>query len=69
MIRTPPHAAFVLWAAVAAPVTLHAQVADSTRRDSAAVTLKEIEVVGSIAPTAGPAIGSGIPARISTVTG
>jgi outer membrane receptor protein involved in Fe transport len=44
-------------------------VADSTRRDSAAVTLKEIEVVGSIAPTAGPAIGSGIPARISTVTG
>src|SRR4029450_585783 len=30
---------------------------------------QEIEVVGSIAPTAGPAIGSGIPARISTVTG
>ena len=46
-----------------------AQVPDSTRRDTAAVTLKEIEVVGSIAPTAGPAIGSGIPARISTVTG
>ena len=30
---------------------------------------EEIEVVGSIAPTAGPTIGSGIPARISTVTG
>ena len=26
-------------------------------------------MVGSIAPTAGPSIGSGIPARISTVTG
>jgi iron complex outermembrane recepter protein len=69
MIRTPPLAAFVLWAAAAAPVALHAQVPDSTRRDTTAVTLKEIEVVGSIAPTAGPAIGSGIPARISTVTG
>jgi iron complex outermembrane receptor protein len=69
MIRTPPLAAFVLWAAVTVPVALRAQVADSTRRDSTAVTLKEIEVVGSIAPTAGPAIGSGIPARISTVTG
>ncbi len=69
MIRTAPIASFVLWAAVAAPAALRAQVPDSTRRDSAAVTLKEIEVVGSIAPTAGPAIGSGIPARISTVTG
>jgi iron complex outermembrane recepter protein len=69
MIRTPPLASFVLWAAVGAPAALRAQVPDSTRHDSAAVTLKEIEVVGSIAPTAGPAIGSGIPARISTVTG
>ncbi len=42
---------------------------DSTRRDTAAVQLKTIEVVGSIAPTAGPTIGSGIPARIATVTG
>ena len=31
--------------------------------------LQTIEVTGSIAPTAGPVIGSGIPARISTVTG
>jgi len=69
MSASLPPAAFVLWAVVATPVALRAQVADSTRRDSAAVTLKEIEVVGSIAPTAGPAIGSGIPARISTVTG
>ena len=68
-LRLVPLAAFVLWAVVTVPVALRAQVADSTRRDSTAVTLKEIEVVGSIAPTAGPAIGSGIPARISTVTG
>jgi iron complex outermembrane recepter protein len=43
---------------------------DSSRTDSSRVTtLKTIEVTGSIAPTAGPVIGSGIPARISTVTG
>src|SRR3954454_24865225 len=43
---------------------------DSTRADSSRVTtLKTIEVTGSIAPTAGPVIGSGIPARILTVTG
>lgn len=50
------------------PAALAAQVPDSTRPDSA-VRLETIEVTGSIAPTAGPAIGSGIPARISTVTG
>jgi iron complex outermembrane receptor protein len=55
--------------ALLAPVSLAAQVPDSTRRDTAAVQLQTIEVVGSIAPTAGPTIGSGIPARISTVTG
>ncbi len=38
--------------------------------DTTRVTqLKTIEVTSSIAPTAGPTIGSGIPARISTVTG
>src|SRR4051794_41136094 len=43
---------------------------DSTRSDTTRVTqLKTIEVTTSIAPTAGPTIGSGIPARISTVTG
>jgi iron complex outermembrane receptor protein len=55
---------------LACPAALGAQVADSARRDSTKVTeLETIEVVGSIAPTAGPSIGSGIPARISTVTG
>ena len=67
----PPLAAFVLVCApFLAAAALAAQVPDSTRRDSTGVTkLEEIEVVGSIAPTAGPTIGSGIPARISTVTG
>ena len=44
--------------------------ADTTHTDTTRVTqLKTIEVTSSIAPTAGPTIGSGIPARISTVTG
>src|SRR3954471_18398742 len=43
---------------------------DTTRTDTTRVTqLKTIEVTSSIAPTAGPTIGSGIPARISTDTG
>jgi len=64
-----------LGALLLVPVALAAQVpdttrADTTRADTARVTkLQEIEVVGSIVPTAGPTIGSGIPARISTVTG
>jgi iron complex outermembrane recepter protein len=49
---------------------LAAQQIDSTSTDSTKVTkLQTIEVTSSIAPTAGPVIGSGIPARISTVTG
>ncbi len=47
-----------------------AQQPDSIRTDTTRVTrLETIEVTSSIAPTAGPTIGSGIPARISTVTG
>jgi len=52
------------------PAAARAQQPDSTRRDSAKVTtLETIEVTTSIAPTAGPRVGSGIPARISTVSG
>ena len=64
-----------LCAPLLVPAALAAQVPDSTRADTAradttrVTKLQEIEVVGSIAPTAGPTIGSGIPARISTVTG
>ena len=56
--------------AVMLTAPLAAQQVDTLRRDTTKVTtLETIEVTGSIAPTAGPVIGSGIPARISTVTG
>ena len=43
---------------------------DSTaRRDSAATLLPAVQVRASIAPTAGTSIGSGTPARISTISG
>jgi len=52
------------------PPAISAQQRDSTPGDSSRVTkLETIEVTTSIAPTAGPVIGSGIPARISTVSG
>jgi iron complex outermembrane recepter protein len=47
---------------------LAGQRPDSTRKDSA-VVLAPIEAVGSIVPSAGPSVGSGVPARISIVTG
>lgn len=43
------------------------QKPDSARKDSTR-TLPPIEVVGSIRPAAGPAIGSNIPARITTLS-
>jgi len=45
-----------------------AQVADTAATDSAALELPTIEVVGSILPASGPAVGSGIPARTSVIT-
>jgi iron complex outermembrane recepter protein len=42
--------------------------ADAARRDSVHV-LAPVEVQASIAPVAGPTIGSGIPARITTLSG
>jgi iron complex outermembrane recepter protein len=64
-----PSGSLVLSLAIA-PVSASAQQPDSTRRDSARVTtLETIEVTSSIAPTAGPRVGSGVPARISTVSG
>ncbi len=55
--------------ALSLALPLAAQQPDSTHRDSTVVELAPIEVVGSIVPTAGANIGSGVPARISTVTG
>ncbi len=56
-------AAFVLGAA-----RLAAQQPDTTRVDSTAHELPPIEVVGSISPAAGPTIGSGVPARVTTLS-
>jgi outer membrane receptor protein involved in Fe transport len=56
-------------------VPLAGQQPDTTRRDTLRVdrlrvaTLAPIEVRASIVPAAGPGVGSGVPARISTVTG
>ena len=52
-------------------VPLRAQLPDSARRlrDSVAIELTPIEVTGTIAPSASPKIGSGIPARITTISG
>jgi iron complex outermembrane receptor protein len=59
-----------LAAAIVLVAPLRAQQPDTLRRDTTkATTLETIEVTSSIAPTAGPVIGSGIPARISTVSG
>lgn len=41
----------------------------TARRDSAGVVLAPIEVRGSIIPSAGPTIGSGVPARVSILSG
>jgi outer membrane receptor protein involved in Fe transport len=45
------------------------QVRDSTQHRDSAVTLAPVDVRASIAPTAGVAIGSAVPARISILTG
>lgn len=48
--------------------TLPAQQPDSVRKDTMAVRLPAIEVLGTIIPVAGPTIGSGVPARVATLT-
>lgn len=63
------------WTAVAATVgavapPASAQAPDTARvRDSAAVELPPVEVVATILPVAGPTIGSGVPARVSSIAG
>lgn len=54
-----------LLALLAAPA--RAQQPDSVPRDT--VVLAPIEVISSIVPLAGPRIGSGVPARVTTFTG
>ena len=68
MLKSGLRAALVV--ATLSTTSLAAQQVDSVARDTSRVTtLETIEVTSSIAPTAGPGIGSGIPARISIVTG
>jgi len=65
-------AALAALAAAAAPAVAAAQQPpnDTTaRRDSGATVLPAVQVRASIAPTAGTTIGSGTPARISTISG
>ncbi len=50
-----------------AATAAQAQVQDTTAKDSTAYALPPIEVVGGIRPTAGPTVGSGIPARVTTL--
>ncbi|HET7600972.1 MAG TPA: TonB-dependent receptor [Gemmatimonadales bacterium] len=68
MILRRPVVALVA-AAVAAPA-LVAQQPDTTRQDTTKVRkLAPIEVVGTIQPSAGPTITSGVPARVTILTG
>jgi outer membrane receptor protein involved in Fe transport len=45
----------------------HAQVPDTAAADTSAFALPPIEVVGTIRPDAGPTVGSGVPARVTTL--
>ena len=58
---------FVALAVFALGTPIVAQQTDTQPRDSVS-TLPTIEVVGSILPPGGPGIGSGVPARASTIT-
>lgn len=52
------------------PAAAQQQKPDTTKAKVDSVkTLPPIEVVGSIRPSAGPTLGSGIPARVTTLTG
>jgi iron complex outermembrane receptor protein len=44
-----------------------AQVRDTVAADTGAFALPPIEVVGTIRPDAGPTVGSGVPARVTTL--
>jgi iron complex outermembrane recepter protein len=53
--------------AVFAAGAAHAQVRDTAAADTGAFALPPIEVVGTIRPDAGPTVGSGVPARVTTL--
>ena len=61
--------ALVIASLLLVPAAIAAQQPDSSKADTTAAAheLPPIEVVGSIAPAAGPTIGSGVPARVTTL--
>jgi outer membrane receptor protein involved in Fe transport len=61
-------AAAILAAFAMLPAVAAAQRDSAQRRDSAGVMLAPVQVRASIIPTAGPAIGSGVPARVLVLT-
>jgi iron complex outermembrane receptor protein len=69
-VRSPAPAALAIPILLAATLPLAAQAADSAvaRLDTTVYSLPALEVHGSILPSAGPRIGSGIPARISILS-
>jgi iron complex outermembrane recepter protein len=59
--------ALLVPAALLCAGSVQAQVRDTAASDTSAFELPPIEVVGSIQPGAGPTVGSGVPARITTL--
>lgn len=70
MIRLPL-VSFLIAASLLGAAPLVAQQPDTARRVTrdSVVELSPVEVTGTIAPTASPKIGSGVPARISVISG
>ncbi|HEY7612063.1 MAG TPA: TonB-dependent receptor [Gemmatimonadales bacterium] len=54
-------------AALSVTTLAQAQVRDTAAADTGAFALPPIEVVGTIRPDAGPTVGSGVPARVTTL--
>jgi outer membrane receptor protein involved in Fe transport len=60
-------ASLLVAAGLFAAGAVRAQVPDTTAADTGAFALPPIEVVGTIRPDAGPTVGSGVPARVTTL--
>ncbi len=60
-------ASLLVTAGLFAAGVARAQVPDTTAADTGAFALPPIEVMGTIRPDAGPTVGSGVPARVTTL--
>jgi len=63
-----PRPTLTLLLIFAGTTSMSAQQTDTVRKDTTVVELAPIEVVGSILPSAGPVVGSGVPARVTILT-